>query len=68
MADDRLQQPAPPEGNDWTGWTDEDQRRRQTRRGLELTPAERLRWLEETMTELREVQGRARRAGRPRRH
>jgi hypothetical protein len=30
------------------------------RRGLEMTPAERLEWLEETVAELREIQGRAR--------
>lgn len=40
-------------------WTYEEHRRRQTRRGLEMTPAERLRWLEEAMAELRAIQGRA---------
>lgn len=39
-------------------------RRRQARRGLHLSPAERLRWLEETMEELRSLLGRARRAPR----
>lgn len=34
--------------------------RRQVRRGLTLTPAERLRWLEQTMEELRQLVGRAR--------
>lgn len=38
--------------------------RRQVRRGLELTPAERLRWLEQTMEELRGWVGRARRGTR----
>jgi len=38
--------------------------RRQVRLGLKLTPAERLRWLEQTMEELRGVLGRARQ-GRP---
>jgi len=38
--------------------------RRQVRLGLDLTPAERLRWLERTVSELRQVQGRARQ-GRP---
>jgi len=38
--------------------------RRQARLGLELTPAERLRWLEQTMEELRGLLGRARQ-GRP---
>jgi hypothetical protein len=41
------------------GWTCEEHRRRQTRRELEMTPAERLRWLEETMAELRAIQGHA---------
>jgi hypothetical protein len=35
--------------------------RRQVRLGLALTPAERLRWLEQTMDELRPLVGRARR-------
>jgi hypothetical protein len=34
--------------------------RRQVRRGLALTPAQRLRWLEQTMEELRPFVGRAR--------
>ena len=38
--------------------------RRQARLGLTLTPAERLRWLEQTMEELRGLVGRARQ-GRP---
>lgn len=38
--------------------------RRQACLGLTLTPAERLRWLEETMDELRPLVGRARQ-GRP---
>ena len=42
----------------------ESHRRRQARLGLALSPAERLRWLEETMEELRGLVGRARR-GRP---
>ncbi len=42
----------------------EGHRRRQARLGLCLSPAERLRWLEETMDELRGLVGRARR-GRP---
>jgi hypothetical protein len=53
---DREREPASPEGHDWTY---EEHRRRQTRRGLEMTPAERLRWLEETMAELRAIQGHA---------
>ena len=39
-------------------------RRRQARLGLALTPAERLRWLEETMEALRRLKGAAR-LGRP---
>jgi len=42
----------------------EGHRRRQARLGLRLSPAERLRWLEETMEEMRALVGRARR-GRP---
>lgn len=38
--------------------------RRQARIGLDLSPAERLRWLEETMHQLRRLLGRAR-DGRP---
>jgi hypothetical protein len=53
---DRMREPALPE---CLAWSFDDHRRRQTRRGLEMTPAERLRWLEETMDELREIQGRA---------
>jgi hypothetical protein len=45
----------------------EGHRRRQARLGLNLTPAERLRWLEQAMDELRGILGRARRAGPGRR-
>jgi hypothetical protein len=38
--------------------------RHHIRRGLQLTPAERLRWLEETVDEMRRLQGLAR-FGRP---
>ena len=44
------------------GW--DDQRRRQNLIGLSLTPAQRLRWLVETMETMRRWQGRAR-DGRP---
>lgn len=64
MGDERKRGPASPQGHDWSY---EEHRRRQTRRGLEMTPAERLHWLEETMAELRELQGRARRARQSRR-
>lgn len=56
---DKGAQPASPPGHEWTY---EEHQRRQARRGLEMTPAERLRWLEETMAELREIQGLANRA------
>lgn len=42
----------------------EEHRRRQARRGLQLTPAERLQWLEDTMATMRRWVGRAR-EGRP---
>lgn len=45
-------------------WDFEAHRRRQARLGLGLSPAERLRWLEESMEELRKLVGRARQ-GRP---
>jgi len=45
------------------GW--DGHARRQARRGLAMTPAERLRWLEETMEAMRRLQGRA--IGAPRR-
>jgi len=47
-----------------SGWADfdgtfEGTRRRQDLAGLELTPAERLRWLEKRMTELLKLKGKA---------
>ncbi|HWQ69284.1 MAG TPA: hypothetical protein VN494_04905 [Patescibacteria group bacterium] len=45
-------------------WDFEGHRRRQAKLGLQLSPAERLRWLEESMEELRKLVGRARQ-GRP---
>jgi hypothetical protein len=41
-----------------TSW--EEHRRRRALQGLEFTPAERLRWLESTMTTMRTWLGRAR--------
>ena len=58
---DRASTPDPPTGGFDRGW--EGHRRRQARLGLALTPAERLRWLEETMEEMRRIVGRARRRG-----
>lgn len=49
------------EGEQGEVWTFEDARERQLRRGLAMTPAERLRWLEETMAEMRRFHGAARR-------
>jgi hypothetical protein len=40
------------------GWV--GHRRRQARIGLGLTPSQRLRWLEQTMDEMRRLLGRAR--------
>lgn len=45
-------------------WSWEANRRRQIRRGLELTPAERLQWLETILAEARQLLGRARRVRR----
>jgi|GEM_PF-2400678 len=45
-------------------WDFEGHCRRQAKLGLQLSPAERLRWLEESMEELRKLVGRARQ-GRP---
>jgi hypothetical protein len=42
-------------------WDFEGTRRHHIRRGLQLTPLERLRWLEETVDEMRRLQGLARR-------
>jgi hypothetical protein len=49
-------------------WSWEANRRRQVRRGLELTPAERLQWLETALAEVRLFLGRAQRLaeGQPR--
>lgn len=41
-------------------WDFAGTRRHHLRRGLRLTPAERLRWLEETVDEMRRLQGLAR--------
>jgi hypothetical protein len=49
--------------NDWD-WDFEGIRRHHLKLGLSLTPEERLRWLEETVEEMRSLQGLARN-GRP---
>ncbi|KAB2960203.1 MAG: hypothetical protein F9K13_06530 [Candidatus Methylomirabilis oxygeniifera] len=45
-------------------WDFKGHRRRQARLGLQLSPAQRLRWLEDSMEALRKLVGRARQ-GRP---
>ena len=49
--------------DDYT-WDFEGARRHHIRQGLRLTPAERLRWLEETVAEMRQLQGLARKERR----
>lgn len=43
-----------------TAWDFEGTRRHHLRLGLQMTPVERLRWLEETVDEMRQLQGLAR--------
>lgn len=50
-------------GRDWD-WSFDGTRRHHLEQGLKMTPAERLRWLEETVEEMRSLQGLARK-GRP---
>jgi hypothetical protein len=45
-------------------WSHAGNRRRQQRAGLEMTPAERLEWLEQVLDELLPLVGRARDAGK----
>lgn len=42
------------------GWSHADTRQRQVRAGVQMTPAERLAWLEEMLDELLPLVGRAR--------
>jgi hypothetical protein len=60
---DEKKLPVDPQGQP-ERWSFEGNRRRQLRMGLELTPVERLRWLEETVEEILPWVGRAR-LGRP---
>jgi hypothetical protein len=55
MANDR------PNESEWDGFDGsvDGTRRRQILSGLDLSPVERLRWLEQRMTELRALQGKA---------
>ena len=57
MPEAKRPNPNPSEGGFDRGF--EGHRERQAALGLDLTPAERLRWLEEAMEELRRVVGRA---------
>ncbi len=61
---ERDQVPAPG-ASDPYDWSYEAHARRQARLGLELTPAERLRWLEDTNAMMRELLGRAQAAAVP---
>lgn len=47
-----------------TTWDYPGTRRHHIRLGLRMTPAERLRWLEETVDEMRQLQGLARKGRR----
>jgi hypothetical protein len=61
-----MSEPSAPERGapeEETPWDFEGTRRHHLRRGLRMTPADRLRWLEETVAEMRQLQGRARRGG-----
>jgi hypothetical protein len=49
-----------PAVDDLGSWDFEGTRRHHLEQGLRMTPAERLRWLEETMDEMRRLQGLAR--------
>lgn len=55
-----MDEPRPPDAA--LGWTHEGTVRRQLEAGLRMTPAERLRWLEEMLDELLPLVGRARSA------
>jgi hypothetical protein len=59
-------EPAPkaPSEQEEVVWDFAGARRQHILRGLRMTPVERLRWLEETVDEMRRLQGRAR-LGRP---
>jgi hypothetical protein len=53
-------EPKPPPDNEEDAWDFDGARRHHIRQGLRMTPAERLRWLEETVDEMRRLQGLAR--------
>lgn len=52
--------PKPRTGQSEITWDFEGTRRHHIRLGLQMTPSERLRWLEETVNEMRQLQGLAR--------
>jgi hypothetical protein len=51
-----------PAGREEIPWDFEGARRHHIRLGLQMTPAERLRWLEDTVAEMRQLQGLARKS------
>lgn len=59
-----MTKPDAPEPQNETVWDFEGTRRHHVRLGLRLTPAERLRWLEETVEEMRRLRGLARKGRR----
>jgi hypothetical protein len=54
-----------PAGSEEITWDFEGTRRHHIRLGLQMTPAERLRWLEDTVEEMRQLQGLARNSRLP---
>ena len=52
--------PKNPEPSGLEGWDFAGTRRHHFQQGLRMTPAERLRWLEDTVEEMRRLQGLAR--------
>jgi hypothetical protein len=60
MSMDAPSKPKTQAGRDEQVWDFAGTRRHHIRSGLRLTPSERLKWLEETVDEMRRLQGRAR--------
>jgi hypothetical protein len=52
----------PPLDDESFAWSPEANRKRQALLGLRMTPAQRLRWLETTVAEMRKILGKARKA------
>lgn len=59
-----MKSPLDPNRAEDITWDFEGARRHHIRLGLQMTPLERLRWLEETVEEMRQLQGLARK-GQP---